>query len=228
MAYFGAVNRTKQRVKFIGRKLSGDRWEFSRYENTEPTGGCGGLLIAFIIFSLVSIVPLLAFILALWSIVFFIPPMLMLNIGVWGLLASFYFKKRKRFWLLVSVLGVVYMLFDMSQLWTADLFYEGVSTNTTFFDVVVYINSVAMGVSIYLLAKDLTSDEHENLGFKYGVPLAGFAAAFVVVMSFQYLIRDDMHMALKELKVKKEVPATVDEDTPTDSVQTISSPKDSL
>lgn len=126
--------------------------------------------------------------------------MLLLNLSLWALVANFFLKRYKQQLLALSVAGALYMLLDMNMAWTAGLFYQGVSANTTFFDYVVYINSVSLAISIYLLASKHFADPKDDIKVKLGIPAAGFLLAFTIVVSYQYIVRDNMLLAFKDLK----------------------------
>lgn len=159
----------------------------------------------------------------MWLLVFFLPPVILLNLSIWALLASLFLKKHKPpFWAL-SIAGGLYMLLDMAMVWTSGQFYLGVSSNPIVFNAIVYLNSISVAMSIYFLASKFYRNKKDNIQFRVGIPAVSFLAAFTVVMSYQYLISDNMQATLKELKETQEVPSIIQEEplsepTPNDSL----------
>lgn len=209
-------------MKIIGkhrRRRNTGRIKFGKNSGN----GCLGLLVVLMVAAgIVLAIAAVIITLVLWLIMFFLPPMLLLNLGLWALVASFFLKKYKQQLLALSVVGGVYMLLDMNMAWTAGLFYQGVSANTTFFDYVVYINSVSLAISIYLLASKHFADQKDDIKIKLGIPAAGFLLAFTIVVSYQYIVRDNMLLAFKDLKpFGSEVEDTKTTETPLAEVKPI-------
>ena len=199
-------------MKFIGRRISRNSWLFSEHVASEEPMGCGGCLASLVVIGIVTALPLLAFIFALWSIMFLIPAMFMLNLSIWALVASFYFKKAQKPLLALSIVAPIYLLLDLNFVWTSGLFYKGVSTSAAFMDVLVYLNCVAMGVSAYLLVSSSLTDRNDTVGYRIGIPAISFLLAFATVMSYQLFVRDNMYVAAKEIELQKQQPKVVDDE----------------
>lgn len=127
--------------------------------------------------------------LAVWLMAFVVAPIVMLNLTTILLLGALIYKKHQTPLLVVSILGVVYLLLDIHYGWLSVLFYREVWSDPIWIDIVVLMNSLALVGSIFILVKAVFSEKlkAENTAYKQaGVVAVSLLLATGVNLVYQF------------------------------------------
>lgn len=122
--------------------------------STSQDSGCVTAIVWLIIIAaVVSVV--------VWLAVNIVLPILLLNSAIILTIGAIVVKKYKKLFSALALVGMAYMLFDVTKGWFSMIFVHNVVGSPDWITAIVYINAVAAGISTWLLVQPIWNTRNE-------------------------------------------------------------------
>jgi len=92
---------------------------------------------------------------AIWLAVYVVLPVTLLNSALAFTVLTFTFKRFKTLFAALALVGGGYMIFDITNGWLSSIFVNEVVKNPVWISAFVYLNSVAVGLSVWFLVQPI-------------------------------------------------------------------------